>query len=91
MPPLNIAIQLASLRLPLRRALVAAAQAGAKAVEIDARQGLGSLPLVGCRQERDGQKGGEEDGADSGPADPQLLHRVDHWHHITGPDRPAHG
>jgi sugar phosphate isomerase/epimerase len=39
-PPLNIAIQLTSLRLPLRRALVAAARAGASAVEIDARHQL---------------------------------------------------
>ena len=37
MPPANIAINLAELRLPLRKALLAARRLGAKAVEIDAR------------------------------------------------------
>ncbi|HTU25214.1 MAG TPA: sugar phosphate isomerase/epimerase family protein [Pirellulales bacterium] len=52
MPPLNISIQLSSLRLPLRRALVAAAQAGAKAVEIDARHQLRpqELSATGLRE-----------------------------------------
>jgi sugar phosphate isomerase/epimerase len=36
-PAVKIAVQLASLRLPLRKALIAAAQMGASAVEIDAR------------------------------------------------------
>ncbi|HEX4144357.1 MAG TPA: TIM barrel protein [Pirellulales bacterium] len=52
MPSLNIAIQLSSLRLPLRRALVAAARAGAKAVEIDARHQLRpqELTATGLRE-----------------------------------------
>ncbi|REK12071.1 MAG: sugar phosphate isomerase/epimerase [Planctomycetota bacterium] len=37
MPYLKIAVQLASLRMPLRKALVAAARMGASGVEIDAR------------------------------------------------------
>jgi sugar phosphate isomerase/epimerase len=37
MPAVKIAVQLASLRLPLRKALVAAARMGASGVEIDAR------------------------------------------------------
>ena len=37
MPEVKIAVQLASLRLPLRKALVAAARIGASGVEIDAR------------------------------------------------------
>jgi len=37
MPALKIAVQLASLRMPLRKALIAAARMGARAVEIDAR------------------------------------------------------
>jgi sugar phosphate isomerase/epimerase len=36
-PALKIAVQLASLRMPLRKGLIAAAQMGAKGVEIDAR------------------------------------------------------
>jgi len=51
-PPLNIAIQLTSLRLPLRRALVAAARAGATAVEIDGRHQLRpqDLSATGLRE-----------------------------------------
>jgi sugar phosphate isomerase/epimerase len=37
LPPANIAINLAELRLPLRKAVLAARRLGAKAVEIDAR------------------------------------------------------
>lgn len=36
-PAIKIAVQLASLRMPLRKALIAAAQMGAQGVEIDAR------------------------------------------------------
>jgi sugar phosphate isomerase/epimerase len=52
LPPLNIAIQLTSLRLPLRKALIAAARAGAKAVEIDARHELRpqELTATGLRE-----------------------------------------
>jgi sugar phosphate isomerase/epimerase len=51
---LNVAIQLTSLRLPLRRALVAAARAGAKAVEIDGRSQLRpqELTATGLRELR---------------------------------------
>ena len=40
MPALKIAVQLASLRMPVRKALIAAAQMGVQGVEIDARGGL---------------------------------------------------
>jgi sugar phosphate isomerase/epimerase len=52
LPPLKIAIQLTTLRLPLRQALVAAARAGAKAVEIDARTQLRpqDLSATGVRE-----------------------------------------
>jgi sugar phosphate isomerase/epimerase len=53
-PPLNLAISLASLRLPLRQALVAAARLGATAVEIDARGQLRpqDLSATGLRELR---------------------------------------
>jgi len=53
-PPLPIAIQLRSLRMPLRRALSAAAQLKVAAVEIDARTELrpGELSQTGRRQFR---------------------------------------
>ena len=47
MATLKIAIQLASLRLPLRKALVAAARLGASGVEIDARGELRPRELTG--------------------------------------------
>lgn len=47
MPALKIAIQLASLRLPLRKALVAAARLGASGVEIDARREFRPQELTG--------------------------------------------
>jgi sugar phosphate isomerase/epimerase len=54
MPPLKIAIQLRSLRMPLKRALATAAQLGAAAVEIDARTELrpDELSQTGRRQFR---------------------------------------
>lgn len=47
MPELKIAVQLASLRMPLRRGLVAAAQMGADGVEIDARGEIRPQDLTG--------------------------------------------
>lgn len=47
MPPVNVAINLAELRLPLRKALLAARRLGAKAVEIDARGELRPHDLSG--------------------------------------------
>lgn len=54
MPPLKIAIQLRSLRMPLRKALETAHQLGAAAVEIDARDEVrpGELSETGRRQLR---------------------------------------
>lgn len=54
MPTLKIGIQTRSLRLPLRRAIDAAAQLGADGVEIDARSELppGELSQTGVRQFR---------------------------------------
>jgi len=54
MPPLKIAIQLRSLRLPLKRALQTAAQLGAVAVEIDGRDEIrpDELSQTGRRQFR---------------------------------------
>jgi len=54
MPPLKIAIQLRSLRLPLRQALETAHKLGAQAVEIDARDEVrpGELSETGRRQLR---------------------------------------
>ena len=54
MPPIKIAIQLASLRLPFRRALVVANRLGAAAVEIDARGELRPQELgeTGLREVR---------------------------------------
>jgi sugar phosphate isomerase/epimerase len=51
-PALKIAIQLKSLRLPLKKALTTAAQLGASAVEIDARGEVrpGELTQTGLRQ-----------------------------------------
>lgn len=47
MPPLKIGIQLASLRLPLKRAMTVAAELGARAVEIDARGELRPRDISG--------------------------------------------
>lgn len=47
MPAVKIGIQLASLRLPLRKGLIAAARLGANAVEIDARGELRPHDLTG--------------------------------------------
>ena len=47
MPPLKIGIQLASLRLPLKKALLRAAELGAQGVEIDARGELRPTDLTG--------------------------------------------
>lgn len=47
MPALKIAVQLASLRLPVRKGLIAAARMGASAVEIDARGELRPQDLTG--------------------------------------------
>ena len=47
MPAVKIGIQLASLRLPLRKGLAAAARLGASAVEIDARGEIRPQELSG--------------------------------------------
>ena len=54
MPELKIGIQLASLRLPFKKALVAAARLGVRAVEIDARREIqvGQLSQSGIRHLR---------------------------------------
>src|SRR5262249_36132718 len=54
MPALKIAIQLASLRLPFRKAIAVAAQLGASGVEIDARGEIkpGDLTQTGLREVR---------------------------------------
>jgi sugar phosphate isomerase/epimerase len=52
MPQLKIGIQLASLRMPLQKAITAAARLGASAIEIDARNQLrpAELSRTGARQ-----------------------------------------
>jgi sugar phosphate isomerase/epimerase len=54
MPPLNIAVQLRSLRMPFRQALLAAKRLGAAAVEVDARGEINprELSQTGLRQLR---------------------------------------
>ena len=46
MPGLKIAIQLASLKLSFRKALIAAAELGASAVELDARGEIKSVQTI---------------------------------------------
>jgi sugar phosphate isomerase/epimerase len=47
LPGLRVGIQIASLRMPFKQALLAASQMGAEAIEIDARSGLRPSDVVG--------------------------------------------